>query len=288
VYPGLSYVGSTPASGAAQPAILYFATSQTRGWAIAGTLVATSRLIYQSALPVLKPGFGIVLIGADDAPAVRIAFDSAAFQNARWQRLVRDYRNGDDGWEEDLFTAASSYEWLDVSAWKTLTSEDPDDLGDRPSARELPAAKLDDRSIRNIAAAAAASWSDENLTATSSASVQGAESARRVTLAFEIPAPPQEVVQSLGEIGSFTIPRLALDPTVASVEFVEREDGNEIVRLRYDRKAMGTVDWARFRSEQRDIEIFKSSTSYRWTDKASWQELLSQWSMSPRSFPISK
>jgi hypothetical protein len=290
-YPGTAYVGSVQPSSSTDPVVLYFSTQQTTGWGIALTTTSLCRLLSEPTIGAAS-GVEMVVSGADGASAVRVAFNPAAIKNTDWVSS-QEYAGSSTG-NLFFFGASTSYEWFDELDWRDLIREAEEDWDELPTANEFPAAKLDEAAIRKVASSVAASWSVVDMLAIqSTVTIEGPSSGRTVRLTFDSNDPGIDgsgsVTQAAG-MGSYVIRRLRRDPTIASAEVVLVDDGTETLRVRYSRQAMDRVGWDKFAPSDSEagLEFFRQSTSYRWTNRAAWEDLVSTPPPSARDFPMSK
>jgi hypothetical protein len=293
-YAGVRYVGSSASPDSAEPRVLYFTTQQTRPAAVAHVAAVLGRQLSQTSSETVSTGFELVVVGESGFHAVRVAFDTAALRDADWGKM-QEFAGDPDEYVL-FFRAASSYEWGDRLDWRSLLAEGyPENRDEFPNAAQFPQAKFDEAAIRGLAAAISDSWSfPGGPTIRGSATAVGSASSRHLTFQFTTDLAELGVgsaVQAASD-GSMAIPRLAADPTVASVEIVLAENDNEILRVRYDRPEMNGVDWERMRlastGARGSADFLTSSTSYRWADWTAWKDFVFFLPESAKGFPISK
>jgi len=279
-YPSLAYIGSVPSSDE-QPPTLYFLTELQP----VDSVVALGRtLAVEDSATVAPGGFDLCVLGAGGKSVVSVRFSGDAAKNVDWPALARSAteREEEDYWS--FFKSATSYEWFDLDSWKTLVREPGDDRAAIPTAQQLPAARWDERSMRRLAAGQAFAPASYGPSMKSSVKVTGTAQARTVTLTYvDNVAVGVDFVGNAADMGATLMPRLALDPTISSVELVFADSKHDVLRVRYARPAL-----ERPLNSDDPLVFLRRSTSYRWLDESQWKTTLEQWSLTQKELPRSK
>lgn len=281
LYPSVTYVGSVETS-AGEPPTLYFLTDLHP----ADPAVALGRtLAAEDSATVGQAGLDLCVMGLSGKSLVRVRFSKAAIRRVEWERLARHFEEHEDEDYWSFFGSATSYEWFDVDSWKALVRDPSEDVPGRPTPLQLPAARWDARGIRELASAEAVVPSSYGGILKHSVVTRGDSQARRITLKYvDDDAMGVDFMGNVADVGGSVMPRLALDPTVSSVEIVWANAEHDVLRVRYDRPALAAVT-----SEAWDpVAFLRASTSYRWLDEWHWTTALEQWSLSKKDLPRSK